>query len=99
VVPLDLWGGGSVAQYHHAQKGERGPVLALIGRKECRSLGSRAGRQQLLLCSRLIQHSMEEMHPRVGMRLGHPKELSLHFLNEVLFHIGQDEEELVDHRG
>jgi hypothetical protein len=42
---------------------------------------------------------MEEMNPLVGMRLGHPKELSWHFLNGVLFHIGQDAEELVDQRG
>jgi len=35
------------------------------------------------------------MHPLVGMRLGHPQELSLHRLDRMLFHVGQDEEPFV----
>jgi hypothetical protein len=42
---------------------------------------------------------MEEMNPRIGVRLGHPKELSLHFLDGMLFHIRQNKEEFVGHRG
>jgi hypothetical protein len=49
--------------------------------------------------SRMIQHRMEEMNPRIGMRLGHPKELSLHFLNGILFHIRQNEEPFIGDRG
>ena len=38
------------------------------------------------------------MHPRVGVRLRHLKELSLDFLPRILFPIGQNEQELVGHR-
>ena len=38
------------------------------------------------------------MNPLVGIRLGHAKELSLHLLDGILFHVGQDEEPLVGHR-
>jgi hypothetical protein len=48
---------------------------------------------------RLMQHGMEEMNPRVRMRLRQPKELPLHFLDWVRFHRGQDAEHLVGHRG
>jgi len=47
----------------------------------------------------LIQHRMEEMNPLIGVRLGHPKELSLDFLDGILFQIGQNEEQFVRHRG
>jgi hypothetical protein len=46
-----------------------------------------------------MQHGMEEMNPLIGVRLGHPKELSLHLLERILFHVGQDEESFVCHRG
>ena len=39
------------------------------------------------------------MHPRVRIRLRHPKKLALHFLDGMLFHGGQHEEQLVSHRG
>jgi len=42
---------------------------------------------------------MEEMNPLIGVRLGHSKELSLHFLDGILFQIRQNKEELVGHRG
>jgi hypothetical protein len=42
---------------------------------------------------------MEEMNPRIRIRLGHPKELPLHFLDGILFQVGQDEEQLVGRRG
>ena len=45
--------------------------------------------------SRMIQHRMEEMTPRIGVRLGYPKELSLDCLDGVLLHGGQDEEPCV----
>ena len=38
------------------------------------------------------------MNPRVGIRLGHPKELSLHRLERILFQVGQDEEPFVGRR-
>ena len=46
----------------------------------------------------MIQHRMEEMNPLIGVRLGHPKELSLDLLDGVLFHVGQDEEPCVRYR-
>jgi hypothetical protein len=46
----------------------------------------------------MIQHRMEEMNPLMGIRLGHPKELPLDFLDGVLFHGGQDEEQFVRYR-
>jgi hypothetical protein len=96
---LDRLGGGSVAPYHHANKGRRGPRLALFAGQERRELSRRAGWQPLLLPSRVVQHGMEEMNPRSGMRLTHPQELSLQCLNGVLLHIGQDEEQRIRHRG
>jgi hypothetical protein len=39
------------------------------------------------------------MNPCVCIRLAHLKELSLHLLNGMLFHIGQNEEQLVRDRG
>jgi hypothetical protein len=41
---------------------------------------------------------MQQMNPLVRIRLGHPKELSLHFLDGILFQVGQDEEQLVGRR-
>jgi hypothetical protein len=41
---------------------------------------------------------VEEMNPLVGIRLGHPKELSLHLLDGMLFYIRQNKEELVGYR-
>jgi hypothetical protein len=46
----------------------------------------------------VIQYRLQQMNPLVGIRLGHPKELALHFLDGILFHVGQDEEQLVGHR-
>jgi hypothetical protein len=51
------------------------------------------------MCPRLIQHRGEEMHPRMGIRVGHPKQLSLNFLDRVLFQLGQDEKQPVGRRG
>jgi hypothetical protein len=42
---------------------------------------------------------MEEMNPLIGIRLGHPKELSLHLLDGILFQVGQNEEQFVRRRG
>lgn len=39
------------------------------------------------------------MKPCVRLRLTHPKELSLHLLNGMLFHVGQHDEPCVRHRG
>jgi hypothetical protein len=96
---LDRLRGGSVAPYHPANKGGRGPLLGLFAGQERRSLSSRAGWQPLLLPSSVVQHGMEELNPLMGMRLPHPKELAVHCLNGVLFHRGPDEEPLIRHRG
>ena len=37
------------------------------------------------------------MTPLVCIRLGHPKELSWHFLERMLFQVGQHEEQFVRH--
>ena len=42
---------------------------------------------------------MEEMKPFVRIRLRHPKEVALHFLDGILFQVGQNKEQLVSHRG
>jgi hypothetical protein len=39
------------------------------------------------------------MNPLVRIRLPHPTELSLHLLNGMLFHVGQNEEPFVRDRG
>ena len=41
---------------------------------------------------------MQHVNPLVRIRLTHPKELSLHLLNGMLFHIGQNEEQFVRDR-
>ena len=56
-----------------------------------------SGLEATLVCQRLIQHGMEEMNPLVRIGLGYPNELPLHCLDRILFHIGQDEEQLVGH--
>jgi hypothetical protein len=38
---------------------------------------------------------MQEMNPLVGIRLGHPKELSLYRLDRMLFQVGQDKEQFI----
>jgi hypothetical protein len=77
------------------KRGDVGPLVRLCGREEGGSLVGRTGRQQLLLSSCLIQHRMEERNPLVGIRLGHPKELSLHFLERMLFQVGRHKEQFV----
>jgi hypothetical protein len=42
---------------------------------------------------------MEKMNPFISVRLGHPKELSLYFLDGILFQVGQNEEQFVRQRG
>jgi hypothetical protein len=54
--------------------------------------------EEFLMGYRMIQHRMEEMNPFIGIRLGHPKELPLDFLDGVLFYVGQDEEQFVRYR-
>ena len=45
-----------------------------------------------------MQHRMQPMNPLVRLRWRHSKELSLHLLNRILFHIGPDEAPLVSRR-
>jgi hypothetical protein len=40
---------------------------------------------------------MEEMNPLIGIRLGQPKELALHFLDGILFEVSQNKEQLIGH--
>ena len=42
---------------------------------------------------------MQHVNPCVRVRLTHPKELALHLLNGILFHVGQNEEQFVRDRG
>jgi hypothetical protein len=46
----------------------------------------------------MIQPSMEEMNPLMGVPLGHPKELSLDLVDGVLVHVGQAAEPVVRSR-
>jgi hypothetical protein len=41
---------------------------------------------------------MAEMKPRIGVRLRHPKELTLHLLDGMLLHGGQHDEPFIRHR-
>jgi hypothetical protein len=50
------------------------------------------------MCEGMIQHRLAEMKPRMGVRLGHPQELALDRWEEVLLHVGQDEEPWVRSR-
>jgi hypothetical protein len=47
----------------------------------------------------MIQHRMQQVNPLVRIRLTHPKELSLHLLNGILFRIRQNEKQFVCARG
>jgi hypothetical protein len=47
----------------------------------------------------LIQHGLKQVNPLMRIRLRHAKELTLHFLNGILFHIRQNEEQFVGYRG
>ena len=42
---------------------------------------------------------MQHVNPCVRIRLAHPKELALYFLNGILFQVGPNDEQLVGHRG
>jgi hypothetical protein len=97
--PLDRWGGGSGAPCHHAKQGGRGAALRLSGCEPCGQVVGRAGWKELLVRSCPIQHGREEMNPLIGVRLGHPQELSLYFLAGMLFHIRQNQEKCVGDRG
>jgi hypothetical protein len=48
--------------------------------------------------SRMLQPRLEAMNPVIGMRLGHPTEVSLDCLDGVLCDGGQDEEPCVRSR-
>jgi hypothetical protein len=96
---LDRLGGGSAAQYQHANKGRGGPCLGLLAGQERRSLRSRTGWPPLLRPSSVVQHGMQAMTPLVSLRLTPPKELALHCLHGILLPIGQDQEPLIRHRG
>jgi hypothetical protein len=98
---LVLWIGWAVDRPLSAIMPNRGPRRDLrpFGREPHGSIVGRAGWQELLVGSCLMQHGMEELNPFIGVRLGHPKELSLHFLDGLLFYIRQHKEECVGYRG
>jgi hypothetical protein len=97
--PLDRLGGGSVVQDHHAQKGGLRRALRPFGGEHHRSIIGRTGWQELLVCSSLIQHGMEEMNPLIRIRWRQAKELPWHFLKGMLLQIRQNQEALVGCRG
>jgi len=90
VVPLDRPGGGSDARCHPANKGGR-HIRRPADREHRGALVGVAGGQQLLMCSSVIQHGMQEMHLRMRIRLRHATELSLHLLDGMLCYIGEHE--------
>ena len=49
--------------------------------------------------SGLLQHGMQEVNPRMGMRWRHATELSWHVLTRMLCHRGQHEELCVGYGG
>ena len=95
-VPL---GGGAVVQSHPAKQGGLRRVSHPLGREPPRSRIGRTGGQELLAGSGLMPHRLEEMHPRVRLRLGPATELPLHGLNGVLCHLRQHQEACVGYGG
>jgi hypothetical protein len=98
VGPRDRLGGGSVAPSHHAKKGRGGSSDRRVRLEHRGQLCRGAGWKQFLVGEGLMQDSLEEMNPLIGICLRHPKQLTLHFLNRVLFHRGQNEAPCVRHR-
>ena len=76
-MPLDRSDGGWVAPDHHANTGGRGHALRPWGREPHGSVIGRPGWEPRLRRSGLIQPRMAEMHPLMGVRLGHPTAWSL----------------------
>jgi hypothetical protein len=97
-APPGLADAGWVVRSHHGKKGGGSRGFGRWRRQQGGQVVGCTGRQQLLVRQGLIQHWMQQMNPRVRMRLGHPKELSLHLLNRMLFHVGQNEEPFVGRR-
>jgi hypothetical protein len=99
VGPRGRLAGGAVAPYPHANKGGPRDTLGPFGCEPHRYIVSVASGEQLLMGSCLIQHGMQEVNPLIGIRLRHAKELSLHCLDRILFHIRQNEELFVGYCG
>ena len=95
----DRLGGGSDVQYHHANKGGSNSSVRRLRLEQRGKLCGRSGWKQLLVGSGLIQHWMQQVNPCVRIRLTHPKELSLHVLNGILFHVRQHEAQFVRDHG
>jgi hypothetical protein len=80
-------------------RGGRGRALRLYGSEQGGSIVGGAGRTPRVMGSGLVQHGVEEMHPRMGVRLGHPQELSLPLRDGMLCHVGQHAAPCVRPRG
>ena len=97
VGPRDRLGGGSVVPYQHAQQGGQGTPVVCVAEDTPLTVCV-ASRKPILMCECLIQHGMEEVNPRIGIRLRHPKELTLHCLHRIRLYICQHEELFVGDR-
>jgi hypothetical protein len=98
VALRDRSGGGSDVQCHHANTGSGGSAVRRLRLEHRGKLCGGSGWKPFVVGYGLIQHAMKEVNPRIRMRLRHPKELTLHFLNRVLFHIRQNDQQFVRHR-
>ena len=68
--------------------------VACVLNSAANSAAVRAG-SSVLVGSGLIQYGMQHVNPCVRIRLTHPKELSLHFLNGLLLQVRQNEKQFV----
>ena len=97
VDPQGLLDAGWVVRSHHEKKGGASRGFGGWRRQPRGQRVGRTGGKEVLVRQGLIQHRMPQMHPRVGLGWRHPQELSLHCLEGVLFHVGEDEEPRVSH--
>jgi hypothetical protein len=98
VALRDRSGGGSAVQCHHANKEDGGSAVCRLRLEHRGKRCGGSGWKQFLVGYGVIQHAMQEVNPRIRMRWRHSKELTLHFLNRVLFHIRQHAQPFVRHR-
>jgi hypothetical protein len=97
-APPGLSDAGLVVRSHREPKGGGRRGFGRWRRQHHGQVVGCTGRKQCLVREGLIQHRRPQMNPRVRIRLGHPQELSLHLLDGMLLHVGQDEEPRVGRR-
>jgi hypothetical protein len=95
VGPPDGLGGGSVAQYQPAQKGDQRAPWCSLSCEQHRSIISRTGGQEIVGGEGLRPDAMEEMNPLLRMRWGPATELPWYFVNRIVCHIRPNNEAFV----